>query len=168
MGGQKARKNACEVAAMRAACLRDSAAVVAFLACLDQRLADSPESGQAAEPAKKQAAGQAGGGDTPRQAAPSDQAAATADQADQVSASSRLAPGSNFPSLERVALEELALAEALKGFRAAAGGGYKGDSFETISAAGPNSAVIHYKPEAGKDRPVTKEEMYLLDTGRPS
>lgn len=43
--------------------------------------------------------------------------------------------------------------------------GFVGDSFETISASGPNGAIIHYKPQEDTDRPLGKKEMYLLDSG---
>ena len=38
-------------------------------------------------------------------------------------------------------------------------------SFDTISAVGPNSSVIHYHPSPETDRRITTEEMYLLDSG---
>jgi len=38
-------------------------------------------------------------------------------------------------------------------------------SFDTISSSGPNSAVIHYHPTPETDRPITSEEMYLVDSG---
>ncbi|KAK8768947.1 aminopeptidase P isoform X1 [Amblyomma americanum] len=42
---------------------------------------------------------------------------------------------------------------------------YVGPSFETISASGPNAAIIHYRPEEESDRRVTTEEIYLCDSG---
>ncbi|KAJ1459728.1 peptidase M24, structural domain-containing protein [Pelagophyceae sp. CCMP2097] len=42
---------------------------------------------------------------------------------------------------------------------------YKGDSFETISSAGANAAVIHYSPEEGKDSLIDVSQVYLCDTG---
>jgi len=39
------------------------------------------------------------------------------------------------------------------------------ESFETISASGPNGAIIHYKPDESTNRPLNIEEMYLLDSG---
>ncbi|KAG0430539.1 hypothetical protein HPB47_022592 [Ixodes persulcatus] len=42
---------------------------------------------------------------------------------------------------------------------------YVGPSFETISASGPNAAIIHYRPEEDSDRRVTTEEVYLCDSG---
>ena len=38
-------------------------------------------------------------------------------------------------------------------------------SFSTISSSGPNGAVIHYHPAEATDRPITKDEMYLVDSG---
>lgn len=38
-------------------------------------------------------------------------------------------------------------------------------SFETISASGPNAAVIHYHPKPGKGARVTRNELFLLDSG---
>ena len=40
-----------------------------------------------------------------------------------------------------------------------------GNSFPTISSSGSNAAVIHYKAERGKDRPIAMEDIYLCDTG---
>jgi Xaa-Pro aminopeptidase len=111
----KARKNASEIAGIRRASLKDSAAIVGLLAMLDERLTSFPS-------------------------------------ASAVFASEPLREAS-------VCAELVALREKQEG--------YLGDSFETISASGPNSAVIHYKPEAGSDeeRPLRAGEMYLLDTG---
>ncbi|OQV20169.1 Xaa-Pro aminopeptidase 1 [Hypsibius exemplaris] len=38
-------------------------------------------------------------------------------------------------------------------------------SFDTISGSGPNGAIIHYKPTLESDRPVTVNDMFLLDSG---
>lgn len=38
-------------------------------------------------------------------------------------------------------------------------------SFETISAVGPNGAVIHYRPAEDTDRVISNEELYLCDSG---
>jgi Xaa-Pro aminopeptidase len=40
-----------------------------------------------------------------------------------------------------------------------------GDSFQTISAVGPNSAIVHYHAEAGTCSVLERELMYLCDTG---
>ncbi|XP_074604675.1 aminopeptidase P isoform X2 [Brevipalpus obovatus] len=42
---------------------------------------------------------------------------------------------------------------------------YIGPSFETISAAGPNGAIIHYKPSPETCRKITTSEIFLLDSG---
>lgn len=42
---------------------------------------------------------------------------------------------------------------------------YVGESFPTISASGPNSAVVHYRAEPGNCRVLDRCEMYLVDTG---
>jgi len=38
-------------------------------------------------------------------------------------------------------------------------------SFDSISSVGSNAAIIHYRPEPETDRQITKEEIYLLDSG---
>lgn len=38
-------------------------------------------------------------------------------------------------------------------------------SFPTISSSGPNGAVIHYRPEPATARPLTRQELYLCDSG---
>ena len=40
-----------------------------------------------------------------------------------------------------------------------------GDSFDTISSVGSNTAVVHYKPEKASCKRLSKEEMYLIETG---
>mmetsp|Transcript_48783 Transcript_48783/g.113921 ORF Transcript_48783/g.113921 Transcript_48783/m.113921 type:complete len:641 (+) Transcript_48783:55-1977(+) len=42
---------------------------------------------------------------------------------------------------------------------------YVGDSFHTISAAGTNSAVVHYQPERGSCKLLQSSEIVLIDTG---
>ena len=44
---------------------------------------------------------------------------------------------------------------------------FVGVSFDTISSVGPNSAIIHYKPESGSssERTLTLNDVYLLDSG---
>lgn len=59
---------------------------------------------------------------------------------------------------------EISAAEKLEEFRKGQDD-YVGPSFESISASGPNGAVIHYKPSQETNRPLSKEEMYLLDCG---
>ncbi|CAL1147018.1 unnamed protein product [Cladocopium goreaui] len=42
---------------------------------------------------------------------------------------------------------------------------YVGDSFDTISSVGSNTSVVHYKPEKASCKKLSKDEMYLIDTG---
>lgn len=42
---------------------------------------------------------------------------------------------------------------------------FRGLSFATISASGPNGAVIHYHPAVATNRPISATEMYLCDSG---
>ncbi|RZF34173.1 hypothetical protein LSTR_LSTR003583 [Laodelphax striatellus] len=42
---------------------------------------------------------------------------------------------------------------------------FVGPSFETISSAGPNAAIIHYSPTVESDRRITTDEIYLCDSG---
>ena len=41
----------------------------------------------------------------------------------------------------------------------------KGLSFDTISAIGPNGAIVHYKPEKDTAAVMNADEVYLLDSG---
>lgn len=58
---------------------------------------------------------------------------------------------------------EYTAAEELKRLRGK-GEGFVGLSFDTISASGPNGAIVHYKPEASSAARIEKR-MYLLDSG---
>ena len=42
---------------------------------------------------------------------------------------------------------------------------YKFPSFSTISGAGPNSAIIHYKASVKSNRTLKKGDLYLVDSG---
>ncbi|XP_058063641.1 xaa-Pro aminopeptidase ApepP-like [Anopheles bellator] len=42
---------------------------------------------------------------------------------------------------------------------------YKGLSFATISASGPNGSIIHYHPLPETNRPINDQEIYLCDSG---
>ncbi|KAJ3344970.1 hypothetical protein HDU83_004568 [Entophlyctis luteolus] len=42
---------------------------------------------------------------------------------------------------------------------------FAGLSFDTISASGPNGAIVHYKPEPPTARRLTQNEIYLCDSG---
>lgn len=59
---------------------------------------------------------------------------------------------------------ETELAARLEAFRAMSPD-YKGPSFETISAAGPNGAYPHYRAEKGKDSVLHPNTVYLVDSG---
>ncbi|XP_059620428.1 xaa-Pro aminopeptidase ApepP isoform X1 [Phlebotomus argentipes] len=62
------------------------------------------------------------------------------------------------------AIDEISGATKLESFRAKQDH-YMGLSFTTISSSGPNGAVIHYHPAQETNRPITKEEIYLCDSG---
>ena len=40
-----------------------------------------------------------------------------------------------------------------------------GTSFDTISAGGPNGAIVHYKPSASNSLMMTKNMIHLVDSG---
>jgi Xaa-Pro aminopeptidase len=42
---------------------------------------------------------------------------------------------------------------------------FRGESFEAISATGPNASIIHYKPDKESSSFIRSEEVYLLDSG---
>ena len=60
--------------------------------------------------------------------------------------------------------DELTAADRLTKFRAEQEH-YVMPSFETISAFGSNGAVIHYKPSEKTKKQITKDSLYLLDSG---
>jgi Xaa-Pro aminopeptidase len=59
---------------------------------------------------------------------------------------------------------ELSAAAKLLEFRKQ-GSLFQGPSFNTISASGPNGAIIHYAATENADLPLRKGELYLLDSG---
>lgn len=61
-------------------------------------------------------------------------------------------------------LDEWTAAQVLEGFRGQEDG-FRGLSFETISAVGANAAVIHYKPKQDSAALISQKEIYLLDSG---
>ncbi len=61
-------------------------------------------------------------------------------------------------------LTEIAVADRLEVFRAA-GELYRGPSFPTISGAGPNGAIVHYRSTPGTDRRLDEGQLYLVDSG---
>jgi Xaa-Pro aminopeptidase len=64
---------------------------------------------------------------------------------------------------------EITAAKALEAARAKVGermqNALKDVSFETISGAGPDAAIIHYRVTTATDRPLKAGEMYLVDSG---
>ncbi|MCX5615728.1 aminopeptidase P family protein [Bombella sp. TMW 2.2559] len=59
---------------------------------------------------------------------------------------------------------ETELTARLEAFRALSPD-YRGPSFETISAAGPNGAYPHYRAEKGRDSILQPNSVYLVDSG---
>lgn len=61
-------------------------------------------------------------------------------------------------------LDELTAAAKLREFRAATGQ-LRDLSFDTISGAGPNGAIVHYRATPATNRKLTPGELYLVDSG---
>ena len=61
-------------------------------------------------------------------------------------------------------LTELSAAAKLEAFRQA-GGDLVDLSFDTISGAGPNGAICHYKVDEASNRPIEIDTLYLIDSG---
>jgi Xaa-Pro aminopeptidase len=61
-------------------------------------------------------------------------------------------------------VDELSAVAKLQEFREA-GGLLKDLSFDTISGAGPNGAVIHYRVTPATNRPLELNSLYLVDSG---
>ncbi|GBR00748.1 aminopeptidase P family protein [Acetobacter oeni] len=59
---------------------------------------------------------------------------------------------------------ELDAAAQLKAFRSEAPG-FREESFETISAAGPNGAIMHYRVTPKSNRSIGADTVYLVDSG---
>ncbi|WP_408873315.1 aminopeptidase P family protein [Gluconobacter roseus] len=59
---------------------------------------------------------------------------------------------------------ETDLVTRLDGFRARSGD-YREQSFDAISAVGPNGAFPHYRAQVGKDRVLETGSVYLIDSG---
>lgn len=59
---------------------------------------------------------------------------------------------------------EIGAIEALDGFRAEAAE-FRGNSFDAISGAGPNGAIIHYRVTPETDRLIGADTVYLIDSG---
>ena len=43
---------------------------------------------------------------------------------------------------------------------------FRTNSFDTISAYGPNGAIIHYKPTNETDSKIGTDSLFLLDSGK--
>jgi Xaa-Pro aminopeptidase len=61
-------------------------------------------------------------------------------------------------------LDELAAAARLERFRKDSGD-LRDLSFDTISGAGPNGAIVHYKVSEETNRPIERDSLYLVDSG---
>jgi len=61
-------------------------------------------------------------------------------------------------------IDELSAAETLRGFRAG-GELFRGLSFDTISGAGPNGAIVHYHSTPATNRRLAPGMLYLVDSG---
>ena len=61
-------------------------------------------------------------------------------------------------------ITEISAQKKLEGFRKM-NKNYKFPSFSTISGAGPNSAIIHYKASVKSNRTLKKGDLYLVDSG---
>ena len=62
------------------------------------------------------------------------------------------------------ALTEIAAAQALEGFRRATN--YLSDlSFDSISGAGANGAIVHYRVTRSTNAPIQNNQMFLIDSG---
>jgi Xaa-Pro aminopeptidase len=61
-------------------------------------------------------------------------------------------------------IDELTAAERLHDFRRATGD-LRDLSFDTISGAGPNGAVVHYRVSEETNRPLEPNSVYLVDSG---
>ena len=61
-------------------------------------------------------------------------------------------------------LTEIKVAQKLEDFRRATNA-LKDISFESISGAGPNGAIVHYRVNTDTDRPLKAGELFLIDSG---
>jgi len=62
------------------------------------------------------------------------------------------------------ALTEIEAAKTLEGFRRATGC-LSDVSFDTISGAGPNGAIVHYRVTQSTNRTIAQGDMFLIDSG---
>jgi Xaa-Pro aminopeptidase len=61
-------------------------------------------------------------------------------------------------------ITEISAEEKLAEFRAV-NNLYRGPSFDTISGAGPDGAIVHYRATSTSDRKLESGQLYLLDSG---
>ena len=61
-------------------------------------------------------------------------------------------------------LTELEVADAVNGFRTGTGV-FRGSSFSTIAATGPNAAVVHYSVSPSSNRRIADGDLLLVDSG---
>ncbi|HEY0014328.1 MAG TPA: aminopeptidase P family protein [Allosphingosinicella sp.] len=61
-------------------------------------------------------------------------------------------------------LDELTASDKLLEFRRACGD-LRDTSFDTISGAGPNGAIVHYRVSEETNRPLEPDSLYLVDSG---
>ncbi|MDP9412960.1 MAG: aminopeptidase P family protein [Pseudomonadota bacterium] len=61
-------------------------------------------------------------------------------------------------------VDELSAAAKLQAFRQA-GGDLRDTSFDTISGAGPNGAIVHYRVTEATNRRIEMNSLYLVDSG---
>jgi Xaa-Pro aminopeptidase len=61
-------------------------------------------------------------------------------------------------------VDEIAAAQKLEGFRAATGA-LKDLSFDSISGAGPNGAIVHYRVTTKTNRRLARGSLFLIDSG---
>lgn len=61
-------------------------------------------------------------------------------------------------------IDEIAASKKLEAFRAETGK-LKDLSFDTISGAGPNGAIVHYRVTQGTNQPLQLGELFLVDSG---
>ncbi|GJM03955.1 MAG: aminopeptidase [Rhodomicrobium sp.] len=67
-------------------------------------------------------------------------------------------------SMPEAELDEITAAKKLEEFRKETGA-LKDISFETISGAGPNGAIVHYRVSQATNRKFLPSELYLVDSG---
>ncbi len=60
--------------------------------------------------------------------------------------------------------DEIEVATRLEGFREATGA-LRDLSFDTIAGAGPNGAIVHYRPTHASNRRIAPGELFLVDSG---